>query len=356
MVRRPREPHPTPAQAPDPSRHRIVGGTGGPCHRRYAYRDPSWPGRRPGRGKRQCRKPAAAHKSTPRPPVINRAVAAKAAKPGFLAYVEGSNLDGAVMSAASIAYGSSFSSARSNNAVLVAAPASEAEWNPSVNSAHTQLVYVEDSAAHIEAFAGEGNLVTSNIDGSDPRYVTRTNSDADPMWSPDGKQIAFLRNSTIWLMSANGSDQHALGVGLASVHSLSWAPNGKELAVGDGESPERIAIVNISGPSFKWFTPADGVEQYQPSWSPDGTKLVYGQTGPNALFISNLNGTGKRQLTKCNTSSCTQDVEPAWSPDGSQIAFVRSDYGAQQIYVVAASGGQVQAITAGPDQHILPGW
>jgi dipeptidyl aminopeptidase/acylaminoacyl peptidase len=300
--------------------------------------------------------PAAVHKNTPKSPVINKAIVAKAAKPGFIAYVAGRNLDGAAMSASSIAYGSTLNPARSNDNVLVTAPAGQAEWSPSVNPAHTRLVYAEDPPAHIEAFGGEGNLMISNIDGSAPQKVTSGNSDADPVWSPNGSQIAFLRDSTIWLMSANGSHQHSLGIGLASVHSLSWAPNGKELAVGDGESPERIAIVNISGPSFRWFTPANGVEQYQPSWSPDGTELVYGQTGPNALFVSNIDGTGKRQLTTCNTSSCTQDVEPAWSPDGSQIAFVRSDYGVQQIYVIPAAGGHVQAITTGPDQYTLPSW
>jgi Tol biopolymer transport system component len=296
----------------------------------------------------------ARHHASPGPGI--RGIApGTAAQHGFLVYVAGRNLSGPVLSSTSIAGGNSAWLPSRNNLTLAASSPGRAYWSPSISPGRAMVVFVEGSAGHVGAFAGEGDLVIARTDGSSSYVVTTANTDANPVWSPDGHQIAFIRNGRIWLMSSDGSHQHALGFG-PPAHTVSWSPDSQELAVGSGNSPERIAIINIPHRSFRWFTPAGHIEQYQPSWSPDGKQLVYGQTGPNALFVSNLDGTGTRRLTTCTSPRCTQDVEPAWSPDGSQIAFVRSKYGVQQVAVVAASGGKVRLITAGPDQHNQPSW
>jgi Tol biopolymer transport system component len=43
-------------------------------------------------------------------------------------------------------------------------------------------------------------------------------------------------------------------------------------------------------------------------------------------------------------------------PDGKEIAFVRNDYGVQQVYIVLAEGGQPRSLTRGAQQHALPAW
>lgn len=283
-----------------------------------------------------------------------RVNASMARQSGFLVYIGGKDLLGPTLSSTRVEGGNSRWSASQNEAVVLASIPGQAFWSPSVNPARTRVVFVAGPGAHVGAFAGEGDLVLANIDGSDPRIVTNGESDADPTWSPDGRQIAFLRGGSIWAMSADGTHQRSLGVAL-DAHSLAWSPDGKKFAVGSGNAPERIAIINIRSRTFRWLTPR-GVEQYQPAWSPDGKQLVYGQTGPNAIFISNTNGTGVRQLTTCKPPKCTQDVEPVWSPDGSEIAFVQSVYGVQQIATVPANGGSVTLLTSGPDQHNLPSW
>ena len=287
---------------------------------------------------------------------INRIITRMASKPGFLVYLSGKHLAGLSISADRIVAGNStWTATRNNQTTLAASKTGQVYWSPSVDPSHTRIVYVEGSAAQIGRFSGQGNLVISSIDGSGSHVVSNLNEDSDPLWSPNGKQIAFLRNGSIWLMSSSGKHQHLLGVD-RQINTMAWAPDGRKLAAGIGNGPERIAIINVAKRTLRWFTPAGGVEQYQPSWSPNGKQLVYGQTGPNALFISNLDGTGTRQLTFCNPPKCTQDVEPVWSPDGAQIAFVRSVYGVQQIAVVLAKGGKVHYVTTGPDQHNLPTW
>jgi len=284
-----------------------------------------------------------------------RVTRAMAAERGFLVYLSGKSLVGVSISADRIAAGNATWPLKRNEVMLAASKPGQAFWSPAVNSARTEVAYVEAPAAQIGRFDGQGDIAVSPVTGGHPRVLTTSGTDSDPQWSPDGKQIAFLRDGSIWLMRADGAHQHPLGVALQA-NTVAWAPSGTELAVGSGSGPERIAIISIRHRTFRWFTPHTGVEQYDPAWSPDGKQLVYGQTGPNALFISNLNGSGTRQLTFCKPPRCTQDVEPAWSPDGAEIAFVRSVYGVQQIAVVPAQGGPVHYLTSGPYQHNLPSW
>ncbi|MBI5841539.1 MAG: serine/threonine-protein kinase [Chloroflexi bacterium] len=75
----------------------------------------------------------------------------------------------------------------------------------------------------------------------------------------------------------------------------------------------------------------------QPSWSPDGTRLVF--TSPcrykndsyndSSLYIINADGSGVQNLPSVPGG----DFDPVWSPDGREIAFTSSRSGHMQIYV-----------------------
>jgi Tol biopolymer transport system component len=89
-------------------------------------------------------------------------------------------------------------------------------------------------------------------------------------------------------------------------------------------------------------------DDIHPSWSPDGTRLVFARLDVG-LFVIDANGSGETPLT--NDGS-----EPAWSPDGTRIAFVSGRDGFARIYTMAPDGSQVVPLTQDPNGAYAPAW
>ncbi len=62
---------------------------------------------------------------------------------------------------------------------------------------------------------------------------------------------------------------------------------------------------------------------FQPAWSPDGSRIVFGSgVGRKAeIFVVNADGTNLARLT----DNRVEDLLPAWSPDGGTVAFTSPD-------------------------------
>jgi Tol biopolymer transport system component/lysophospholipase L1-like esterase len=82
---------------------------------------------------------------------------------------------------------------------------------------------------------------------------------------------------------------------------------------------------------------------FDPSWSPDGTKFAFesDRAGSLDIFVMNADGSGLTQLTSDPPEAPVVDWQPAWSPDGSQIAFIRD----QDVWVMEADGSDPVNLT-----------
>ncbi|MBK8129112.1 MAG: PD40 domain-containing protein [bacterium] len=90
-----------------------------------------------------------------------------------------------------------------------------------------------------------------------------------------------------------------------------------------------------------------------PKWIKGVSELLFfNQDGDDEIFTMNVDGSGLRQLT-ANTA---HDFNPTWSPDGSKIAFQSYRNGQYEIYVMNADGSQQTRLTTNDAYDGMPDW
>lgn len=108
--------------------------------------------------------------------------------------------------------------------------------------------------------------------------------------------------------------------------------------------------------------PPSATSRNNPSWSPDGGRLVYDKEGslyvttaPKIDEFGNATRSEERRLTLGPA-----DSQPAWSPDGREIAFTRCSApgkcGIHAISPSAAAGSPTRAVTDDRNDHHDPNW
>jgi Tol biopolymer transport system component len=204
-----------------------------------------------------------------------------------------------------------------------------------------------------ELFGERADLFTVNPDGTRLARITGgPGRDFDPAWSPDHRQIAFVRrlkvgviDDHLMVMGADGQSRRDLGV---KGYSPSWSPDGS-----------RIAFTAVSGRSAAvWTVNSDGSSPrrlglgQEPSWSPDGRQIAVARlvNDGHAIFVMNSDGSGVRRLVSQKQLNARA---PSWSPDGRQIAFVG---GAGIVYVIARTGGQPRRVIKSGTNGGEPEW
>jgi Tol biopolymer transport system component/tRNA A-37 threonylcarbamoyl transferase component Bud32 len=183
---------------------------------------------------------------------------------------------------------------------------------------------------------------------------------AHPSFSPDGNQIAFAwdgekeENPDIYVKQVGGEGLLRLTTGPRGNYQPVWSPDGRYIAFWrsvDGEDGV-YEIAALGGPERKLLTTSLGALWYTESvdWSPDGKYLAYvdrlSDQAPLILFLLPLdNPQNRRPLTA--SAGQWADAWPRFSPDGQTVAFVRVSGAeiANDIYVVGAAGGQPKRLT-----------
>ncbi|MBK7006903.1 MAG: TolB family protein [Burkholderiales bacterium] len=175
-------------------------------------------------------------------------------------------------------------------------------------------------------FDGPASLWISALDGSrlrkiSPRSITAiANTDMEPAWSPDGRQIAYTsitgdsRSSDIWIVQASGAYPVKLIANGASNGSPVWSPNGRKIAfVSDKNDSRDIWTMNADGTQPAKLVSSPGY-QSDPSFSPAGDQIVFSkyENGASTLMVVNANGTELRALT----TGAFKDWEPSWGVKG----------------------------------------
>jgi serine/threonine protein kinase/Tol biopolymer transport system component len=256
------------------------------------------------------------------------------------------------------------------------------------------------------------DLYVARGDGSQSRKLASLPGTANySRWSPDGKKIRFTLNdpksgsNSLWEVDADGSHLHPLVAGWNSPPDECcgrWTPDGRyylfsstrggtsniwavretsglfrkgslapvQLTTGtmhlssplpslEGKklfvvgTQRRGELVRYDGKSGQWVLYLSGVSAQCVSFSRDGKRVAYVSYPELSLWRSELDGSGRVQLT----FPPAQAFQPYWSPDGKQIAFsgLAAD-GHWHISLISAEGGNPQQLTSGDTDQLDPQW
>ncbi|MFI0711437.1 prolyl oligopeptidase family serine peptidase [Streptomyces inhibens] len=228
--------------------------------------------------------------------------------------------------------------------------------------------------------------------GGPARRLTHGPADTAPRWSPDGTQLAFLREGQLHLLPVDGGEAAALTTSArcpAGAGTPVWSPDGSRIAFSapgtrrDDTAPvvidtlgwkadgagligsvrTQLFVVDVESGEVRQITEGDR-NAGSPTWSPDGTQLAYpARSGPDGEVT---NASAAHVVGVGDDAPAPRPIGPAgglagpvsWFPDGSALLVVgRTTTGVGHLELLRQplDGSAPVSLSAALDRNVLPG-
>ncbi|QNI30665.1 PD40 domain-containing protein [Alloacidobacterium dinghuense] len=203
---------------------------------------------------------------------------------------------------------------------------------------------------------GDNSLWRSRIDGSEQVQLTTSPMEVFMMqWSSDSSELAFMAREPgkvwqVFLIGSDGGNLHRLLHEDRNEADPDWSPDGREIVFGRvpalmGETAESKAISLVDVASGKVTTIPGSQGLFSPRWSPDGRYIA-------ALSLDMMRVMLYDTTTQSWRLLCQQSAaDPVWATDSKSLFFHTYVQRSQAIFRVTVPDGKLEHVTDLSDLH-----
>ena len=170
--------------------------------------------------------------------------------------------------------------------------------------------------------SGRANIWVFDLAGTaQPLTLTFKNHNTFPVWSPDGKQIAFLSvnpsGGHVFSIASDGSESEPrqLTRGASSELPLAWSPDGNSLLLWSAQT--QLSVLSLGDRSASpWL--ASHFAEFGAAFSPDGRWIAYSsnQSGRLEIWVRPFSGKGAAVRVSADGGH-----DAVWARDGREIYY-----------------------------------
>jgi TolB protein len=180
-----------------------------------------------------------------------------------------------------------------------------------------------------------------------------------PVFSPDGKQIAFMSsrdgNPEIYVANVDGSSVRRLTNHPAGDSTPTWSPSGTQIAFTSDRTgkPQIYVMSAVDGSNLRRLTTAES-EADRPTWCSAFDEIAFSARTSSSGFDIKVYDFSSGQ-TKAITFGEGTNEGPAYSPNGRHLAFTSTRSGRVQVYTIGRDGKDLRQITR-DGRNQTPAW
>jgi hypothetical protein len=162
-----------------------------------------------------------------------------------------------------------------------------------------------------------------------------TSGPTAPAWSPDGAELVFSMQGTLWRQRVGSTEARQLTDGPGYDYQPDWSPDGRQIVYSSYDGAEvELRLLDLENGTSRSLV-RNGAVNVDPRWSPDGRRIAFVSTAHEGLFHvfaidvvsastspTRLTEHRRGGLPRYYYSEFDQYFAPAWSPDGRELLLI----------------------------------